>query len=170
MFLRVAHKYVGDEEQAEDCFQEACRKFLDARAVPSDKEEAMRFFCRMLTNSCIDRIRRRTSLRKVETEDDERIESLSRPGEEDPEGCFMVRQAEEAKEKAVAGLVKRMEQLPPFQRQLLQWTFFREPPLSLKEIGRRKRMPVSTVHSRMRNALESLRSLSEDLREEWKKW
>lgn len=168
-YLRLAVKYLKDPDQAIDCLQEGYRKFLDQPGVPADPDEAGRFLIRLLVNHFIDRIRRGVIARKHEGGRSDEIEEYAAPDSAGPEDRFMERQREAFKSRALARLVERLDKLSPHHRQLLQMVFFRKPPLTLQEISRQKNLPLSTVHSRLRVALGTLRGLSGDLAKEWKK-
>ncbi len=166
-FARLARKYLQDASLAEDCLQDGYRKFLESNRTFTDEQEAEKYLCRVLINHFIDEIRRRrTQVQSTCAFDAERHDHAA-PGA-GPEIRVIVRQKAELRQSLAGRISRRLDRLPPFQRELVYLMLLREPPLSLRQVSQLKKIPISTLHSRFRNAIDRLRELCRELGEEWK--
>jgi len=122
---------------------------------------------RITANACIDELRRRrTQVRSTCAFDAEQHDHTA-PGA-GPEIRVIARQTAELKQNLAGRLSRRLDRLPAFQRELIYLMLLREPPLSLRQVSQLKKIPISTLHSRFRNAIDRLRELCRELGEEWK--
>jgi len=166
-FARLARKYLQDSTLAEDCLQDGFRKFLESNRAFADEREAEKYLCRVLINHFIDELRRRrTQVRSTCAFDAEQHDHTA-PGA-GPEIRVIARQTAELKQNLAGRLSRRLDRLPAFQRELIYLMLLREPPLSLRQVSQLKKIPISTLHSRFRNAIDRLRELCRELGEEWK--
>jgi RNA polymerase sigma factor (sigma-70 family) len=168
-YANLCAKYIPAHPRAEECLQDGYRKFLECGRVFPDLQEAEKFLCRLLINHFIDVYREEVTRRKHETDlspDSGRVAS-TRAG---PEGWLLARQQGGFRRRVAAELCRRLERLPAHHREMLYLTFLKEPPMSLREISEMKRVPLTTVHSRLQGAVRVLRQHSSDLLQEWEQY
>jgi RNA polymerase sigma-70 factor, ECF subfamily len=152
-----AHRFLGDREAAEDATQEVFVRAVRHLDGWDGRAQFRTWLFRIARNHCID-AQRKAKLRKTESldapsdpEGPPRSEGVASDGP-DPEGSLAGRQ--------LAGAVARaVDSLPPAQREVL--LLRREGELSFKEIAEMIDVSENTVKSRMRYALEHLRTLLE---------
>jgi len=168
-YHRFCLKYIKDPAKMEDCLQDGFEKFLQCGQTFNDLIEAEKYLCRLLNNHFID------SLRKSSTTKATRNVSIQRPelfanSEIGPEGRVQEIQRNTFHREAIRLICLNLEKLPPHQREIIDLFFLKDPPMSCKEISRQKKIPITTVYSRSRAALNNLWSICGDLLEEWKKY
>lgn len=134
-FYRIAYSYVRSREDALDIVQDAVEKGLRKLPALRDPARIKPWFCRILVNESIDRIRRR---RETEPAD----ESL--PAPDDAGG----RAEDLALYDAVAAL-------PPRLRTVIILRFFED--MKLAEVAQAAGCTLSTAKSRLYKALALLR-------------
>jgi RNA polymerase sigma factor (sigma-70 family) len=167
-FVRLGLKYLQDAALVEDCLQEGYRRFLESPRTFADADEAERYLIRVLVNRFIDEYRRRRSyVQSTCPFDEDRHDGAAGGG--GPEIRVIARQQVEKRGSLAARLARQLERLPPLQRELVYLVLLREPPMSLRQVSQLKKIPISTLHSRYRGALDRLRELCRELGEEWKK-
>ncbi len=152
MAYAIAYRVVHDAAIAEECVQDV---FLDLWRHASRYDEARgrlsTWLCSIARNRAIDAVRARDR-RALPSE---RVEP---PGEE-PDSAALVLRADEAIRVAEA-----LAGLPPAQLEVVQLAYFDG--LSRSEIATRLEVPLGTVKSRMRLALERLRGIANEFRDE----
>jgi RNA polymerase sigma factor (sigma-70 family) len=168
-YRNLCAKYVPACGRIEECLQDGFRKFLESGRSFDDLKEAEKFLCRLLINHFIDVYREEVVRRKRQSAfpDDPAVLHSGRRG---PEERLLERQQEGFRRRVLGELCQRLEGLPTRQRELLYLAFLKEPPLSLREISEMKRIPLTTVHSRLRGAMRVLRDRSADLLREWENY
>lgn len=168
-YRNLCAKYVPSCGRVEECLQDGFRKFLESGRSFEDLKEAEKFLCRLLINHFIDVYREEVVRRKRQSAfpDNPGVIHCSRIG---PEERLLERQQEGFRRRVTGELCRRLEGLPAHQRELLYLTFLKEPPMSLREISEMKRIPLTTVHSRLRGAMGVLRERSADLLREWENY
>jgi RNA polymerase sigma factor (sigma-70 family) len=168
-YRHLCAKYVPACGRVEECLQDGFRKFLESGRSFDDLKEAEKFLCRLLINHFIDVYREDVTRRKRQSTfpDNPAVIPSGRTG---PEERLLERQQEGFRRRVVGELCRRLERLPARQRELLYLTFLKEPPMSLREISEMKRIPLTTVHSRLRGAMSVLRTRSADLLQEWENY
>ncbi|MBN2431050.1 MAG: RNA polymerase sigma factor [Acidobacteria bacterium] len=167
-YRRYCLKYIKKPDLVDDCLQSGFEKFLSCRRQFNSLQEAEKYLCRLLSNHFIDYLRRSMHRPLHLTAVTEKWDSTT--PEELPEQQLASKQREIFRRQAVARICRGLEELPPHQREIVHLLFLREPPLSCREISRKKKIPITTVYSRFRSALRSLGSLCGDLAREWEKY
>lgn len=149
MVYAIALRITGDVQSAEECTQDAflaawrtAASFDPSRARPST------WICAIARNRALDAARAQT--RRPTPQD------AVEPNGFEPDTADLVQAADEAVRVAEA-----MAKLPPAQLEVLQLAYFDE--LSQTQISERLRVPLGTVKSRMRLAVDRLRSVAADL-------
>ena len=149
MVYAIALRITGDAQSAEECTQDA---FLAAwrTAASFDPERARpsTWICAIARNRALDAAR--AQARRPTPHED------VQPHGHEPDTADLVQAADEAVRVAEA-----MAKLPPAQLEVLQLAYFDE--LSQTQISERLRLPLGTVKSRMRLAVDRLRSVASDL-------
>lgn len=139
--LRLVRDRASAEEVVQDAFVSLWRR---ASAYAPDRASVRTWLLTMVRSRAIDRLRRVTAK-----------ELASGLGQELVSVSDTWRLASEAlRGEAVRGA---LADLPPEQRQILEWAYFGG--LSQSEIAERTGLPVGTVKSRTRLALERLRRM-----------
>jgi RNA polymerase sigma-70 factor, ECF subfamily len=150
-------RYLGRTDRAEDVFQETFLEVIRARKQYRPEHRFASWLYRIARNRAVDRLRR-NGFREMESlqaplgDGDEDGEArLGRiPGTNpDPEAVARGAQLESALDRALASL-------PPEQREVL-WLKERSG-LSLQEMAEMLGVPENTVKSRLRYALDKIRS------------
>lgn len=155
-YEKLCLKYVQDPGRVGDLLHDGFVKFLESGRAFTDLQEAERYLCRLLINHFIDHLRfarTRPETLQGEPSDHDRRGAL----ESGPEQEFLLRQDEQARQGLIARVRGKIESLPVLHRELIEMAFLRDPPLTLREISAMKRIPISTLHSRVRQAVEALR-------------
>lgn len=165
----LCRKYIRDEAEVDDCLHEGYRKFLECGRQFGTQDEGEKFLCRLLVNHFIDWLRRMgTSEKRFLPLLEDRVR-LSQPGAE-PETAAIARQKAGFHHQAISEVCRKVENLPGYQREIIFLLFLREPPMSLREICAVKKIPFSTLQSRVRSAMGRLRGLNQDLLREVDKY
>jgi len=167
-YRRYCLKYIKKPDLVDDCLQSGYEKFLCCRRQFDTLQEAEKYLCRLLSNHFIDYLRRSMHHHARPVAVTERWDSTT--AEALPEQQLASKQRERFRRQAVARICRGLEELPPHQREIVHLLFLREPPLSCREISRKKKIPITTVYSRFRSAIKSLGSLCDDLAREWEKY
>lgn len=166
VFRRLCLKYVKDPGAVDDCLQEGYRKFLECGRVFAEVGDAEKFLFRLLVNHFIDFLRlRNVSVKRMAAfpAGEHQIEgSLSGPEDE-----LRQAQSSEGKKKILREVAARVERLPPYQRELVDLMFFREPPMTLREVSKVKNVSFSTLYARLQAAIRSLTRMAADLRADY---
>ncbi|MDE0856738.1 MAG: RNA polymerase sigma factor [Nevskia sp.] len=150
---RLAHRFTGSAEDAEDLVQSLLLKLLPQAERLAAVEQPGPWLARALYNLYIDQIRRRAvqPLDQREPQRDEAVlDSLADPVAESPE------QAVErllTQERLSAALM----QLPPEQRALVSWHDIEG--YTLEELAEAQTVPIGTLKSRLHRARARLRQI-----------
>ncbi len=163
-YRRLAHKYLRDSFLVEDAVQEGFTKFLHCGREFDGLVDAEKFLCRLLINHFLDRLRRRSRTPARMIMAVANPDGLGQAGADSgPEEWIQDRERREIRTTVARELSDRLTGLPSYQREIIHLLFFREPPLTYRQISEMKKIPLTTVYSRARSALDSLRSESWDL-------
>ena len=150
-------RYLGREDKAEDVFQEVFFEVIRARKRYRPESKFAAWIFRIARNRAVDRLRR-DGFREMESLDGPinpgKDESLSRlnlipDNQPSPEEAAGGRELEEA-------LLAALEKLPPEQREVF-W-LKEKSEMTLAEIAELTGVSPNTVKSRLRYALEKIRS------------
>jgi len=149
MVHAIAYRITGDAQAAEECTQDAfLAVWKSASSFDPSRSQAATWVCAIARNRALDAVRA-TGRRPV-------------PSEQLPENGFAPDSADVVAEAdAAVHVAKAMAQLPPAQFDVLQLAYFDG--LSQSEIAQRLEVPIGTVKSRMRLALERMREVIGDL-------
>ena len=168
-YRNLCAKYVTSPVRVEECLQDGYGKFLACGRTFDSLEDAEPFLCRLLVNHFIDAYREEVVRRKHEQALPEDPSVLA-SGRENPEGVILARQRAGFRQRVIGEICRQIEHLPARQRELVHLAFLKEPPLTLREISEQKRIPLTTLHSRLRGAVKTLRGRSADLLQEWENY
>jgi RNA polymerase sigma-70 factor (ECF subfamily) len=135
---RLAGYLLGDADEAQDAVQEALIKAWRSWSSLRDPERFGAWFDRILVNVCRDRMRRHRTLRMVELDAADEVESA------DPFRRMLV-------EDEVAAAVAR---LSDDHRIVIVLRFWQD--LALEQVADRLDLPLGTVKSRLHYALKAL--------------
>ena len=135
-FYRLAYSYLHNRDEALDAVQTAVCRAWEQQDRLRDPDAVHTWFYRILTNVCLDQLRRRKRVTLVAPED------LDAGSYEDPL-------------PADGSLQTRIDALPPEIAAIIRLRFFEE--LSLKEISLVTGAPLSTVKTRLYTGLKKLR-------------
>jgi RNA polymerase sigma-70 factor (ECF subfamily) len=142
----LAYRIVGDPETAEEVVQEAfLTVWRRAETYRPERGAVRSWLLTVVRNRAIDAVRGRAATTPTVPVDDLPLVALDSP------------EAEAI--RAVEGRVVReaLAELPPEQREVVELAYFGG--LSYPEVAERTGVPLGTVKSRMRLALERLRAL-----------
>ena len=139
----LAGYLLGDSSEAQDATQDALARAWRARRTLRDGEAFEGWLDRILVNTCIDRMRRRSRIRFVEIDDGEGLPDA------DPFRDFLARDE----------IGRLLRVLTPEQRVVVVLRFWRDLPVD--EIARRLGCPAGTVKSRLNHAMVALRKRME---------
>lgn len=145
----MTYRLLGDRQAAEECTQDVfVSVWRNARGYDPSRARVSTWLLAIARNRAIDATRRRAA-RPVDPQADVWTT------EETPDTALLVTQADEAQRVAAA-----MAELPDAQREAVLLAYFDG--LSHTEIAERLELPVGTVKSRIRLALDRLRALAPD--------
>ena len=152
--LRIVLRRDDAEDVVEEAFWQAWRQ---AKRYDASRGAVQTWLLTIARSRALDKVRSQRRLREdsIETEDGEIV--VQRASESDP-GM----DAESSERRAIVG--KAMRELPAEQREALELGYFGG--LSQSEIAERTGLPLGTVKTRMRLAMQKLRGLLLELREE----
>lgn len=140
----LALRLLGDASEAEDAVQESFVA-LWRQAERLDPSQSLRsYLLSIVHNKAVDRLRRRGRRREVVLEGAAQVRSSVGEPEAEAERLsdrFLVREA--------------LAMLPDEQRQAVELAYFGG--LTINDVAKRTRVPVGTVKSRLRLALERMR-------------
>ena len=135
----LAGYLLGDAAEAEDAAQDAMVRAWTSRRSLRDPAAFEAWLDRILVNTCMDRMRRRSIVRFVP------IESEAESGGHDPFRDFLARDE----------MGRALEALGPEQRAVVVLRFWLD--LSVDDIAARLGCPAGTVKSRLHKAMAVLR-------------
>jgi RNA polymerase sigma-70 factor (ECF subfamily) len=142
----LAYRIVGDPETAEEVVQEA---FLivwrRAETYRPERGAVRTWLLTVVRNRAIDTVRGKASTTPTTSVDDLPLVALDSP------------EAEAIRSVEARVVRDALSELPPEQREVVELAYFGG--LSYPEVAARTGVPVGTVKSRMRLALERLRAL-----------
>ncbi len=155
--MGLALRIVGERAVAEDLVQETFwRVWKNCRAFRRDRGAFSGWLFAIARNAAIDRLRRSKNLQTVrlETEGEGRFPfDLPDPDADVPESARLAMQRRSVRTALV--------QLPEEQGRVIEMAYLQG--LTRQEIAERLRIPLGTVHTRARLALQKLRTLLADV-------
>lgn len=162
IWVRMALRITSNPQDAEDAVHEAITRVLQGAGDLPDVESVGRYLTRSVSHCAIDKVRARSRLTGFAEDPEEpgpRMESVDATQEE----RLLAEEAEQAKRKRLERTMSAMADLPDSQREAVELLILRDPPLKLREASEITGAPISTLHSRMKAALDKLRKkLSEN--------
>ena len=152
MIHAIAYRVLRDGPAAEECVQDVfVELWRHAGRYDARRARVSTWLCTIARNRAIDAARARER-RPIPTEEIE-------PAGQAEDAADLVAAADEAVRVADA-----LAALPPLQLETVQLAYFDG--LSYSEIAERLQIPLGTVKSRMRLALDRLRNVAEEFRNE----
>jgi RNA polymerase sigma-70 factor (ECF subfamily) len=152
MTYAIAYRVLGDDHTAEECVQDVfVELWRHASRYDPRRGRVSTWLCTITRNRAIDAARARER-RAIPSENVE-------PSGYAADTAELVTRADEAVRVAEA-----MASLPPVQLEVVQLAHFEG--FTQSEIAQRLGIPLGTVKSRMRGALDRLRSVADELRPE----
>lgn len=156
----MAMRITADIQDAEDAVQEAISKVLTGPGTLIDSDSAGRYLTRSVSHCAIDRVRARSRLTGF-AERDEPGPRLA-PVEANQENRLLSAEEAHLQREQLDRMLEELKDLPKHQREAIELLILRQPPMKLREASEATGAPISTLHSRLQAALESLRkTLSE---------
>jgi len=160
IWVRMALRITADLHDAEDAVQEAISKVLTGPGNLVDADSAGRYLTRSVSHCAIDRVRARSRLTRF-AEPDEPGPRLA-PVDATQETRLLSAEASMFQRQQLERMLSELKTLPRHQREAIELLILRQPPMKLREASEVTGAPISTLHSRLQSALESLRkTLSE---------
>jgi RNA polymerase sigma factor (sigma-70 family) len=157
IWVRMALRITADVYDAEDAVQEAISKVLTGPGTLTDADSAGRYLTRSVSHCAIDKVRARSRLTSF-AEEDEPGPRLA-PVDADQESRLLSAEAALAQRQQLERMLAELQTLPQQQREAIELLVLRQPPLKLREASEVTGAPISTLHSRLQSALESLRKI-----------
>jgi len=149
----------GNWTDAEEIIQEALTKTLRAGPRLESEGDAHRYVLAAVRSTAMQLF---VGRKRVKLVDDER--QLDRPEVvSDPLRIYLESEADGHRQALIQKALNAMQELRPEYREVVELLVLREPPLKLREVAELQQAPISTVHSRLRAALQQLgRALGEN--------
>lgn len=141
----------GNLHDAEEAVQEALARTLNARPPLKSEEEANRYVITAVRTAAIQVLRFRSRHHQL----DETRPLWARPGTS-PLQVVLTAEADQRQEELQELALRHLKRLKPEQRQVVELLILREPPLKLRQVAEIQSAPISTVHSRLKAAVEKL--------------
>ena len=157
IWVRMALRITADVYDAEDAVQEAISKVLTGPGNLVDADSAGRYLTRSVSHCAIDRVRARSRLIAF-AEPDEPGPRLA-PVDADQESRLLRAEAAVSEKRTLGRMLEELQTLPIQQREAVDLLVLRQPPLKLREASEITGTPISTLHSRLQSALDSLREI-----------
>jgi len=161
IWVRMAMRITTNVYDAEDAVQEAISKVLTGPGTLVDADSAGRYLTRSISHCAIDKVRARSRLTSF-AEDDEPGPRLV-PVDADQESRLLAAEAALGEREQLHRMLDELKTLPEPQREAIELLVLRQPPMKLREASEVTGAPISTLHSRLQSALDTLRkTLSEN--------
>lgn len=158
IWVRMAIRITHNRQDAEDAVHEAVTRVLAGSGNLPDADSAGRYLTRSVSHCAIDRVRARGRLTSF-------AESPDEPGprptsvDADQESRLLASEAAKLEARKLKRILRALSGLPDKQRQAVEMFILRDPPLKLREASEETGAPISTLHSRLKAALENLRQI-----------
>jgi len=146
----VIFKIIHNEAEAEDVLMEVFYEaWNNASKYSEEKGKALGWLVTMARRRGIDRLRKRQSYSRA-------TDRLQVEVEHDPEAWISGRDPDGDTERAdVRAFIRaRMDELPPFQREAIEYAFFKG--MSQREIAAHTGIPLGTIKTRIELGLKKL--------------
>ncbi|MDB5085088.1 MAG: polymerase sigma factor SigW [Bacilli bacterium] len=151
--FNLAHRMLGNKQDAEDVLQDTFLRAYANLASYNDHHKFSTWIYRIATNACIDRLRKRKADVSLDAEQEDaegtdlysRIASLGLTPEE-----------EALHSETASELEQAIERLPASYRSVILLKYVHD--LSLQEIADILQLPVSTIKTRIHRGREALRA------------
>ena len=158
IWVRMALRITSDLHDAEDAVQEAISRVLTGPGDLPDADSAGRYLTRSVNHCAIDKVRSRSKLVSLPGAADEFGPRLAAVAP-DQEARLLSAEAAVVHKARLGRMLDELQALPRAQRQAIELLVLREPPLKLREASELTGAPISTLHSRLKLALDKLRDL-----------
>lgn len=157
IWVRMALRITADVYDAEDAVQEAISKVLMGPGTLVDADSAGRYLTRSVSHCAIDKVRARSRLISF-AEPDEPGPRLAAV-DPDQEDRLLAAEQALAERDQLRRMLEELQSLPKPQREAIELLVLRQPPMKLREASEYTGAPISTLHSRLQSALDSLRRI-----------
>lgn len=152
-------RITADRHDAEDAVQEAISKVLTGPGTLADEDSAGRYLTRSVSHCAIDRVRARSRLTSFSEPDDSGPGRRLAPVAPDQEARMIDDETARLRRHQMDNMVEALKRLPRHQREVIELLVLRQPPMKLREASELTKTPISTLHSRLKSALETLRKI-----------
>ena len=141
---------------ADEVVQEAIARTLKAQPDLDSEERVNRYVLRAIRNRAFTLIGKRKPLADLDKAE-HRLPQASSALE-----LMLGNENEEAKRRLGQALKRRVKDLRPEHREVIEELVMRTPPLKLREVAATQGVSINTVHYRLRRALATLLEMIED--------
>lgn len=155
LFRHIALAIVRQADMVEDVVQEAFRRALRSRLAITNRDEALLYLKRIVTNTSIDyyhRRRRRDADQELEATD--RIADLPALS---PLDQLLRREEQESNQQRLRRIMQEVTRLPYPQRFAIEALVLAESPPTLTALSQTTGIPISTLRSRVILGLDRIR-------------
>lgn len=159
IWVRMALRITSDLYDAEDAVQEAISKVLTGPGTLVDEDSAGRYLTRTVNHCAIDRVRARKRAVSFVEGDEAGPGPRLAPVEPDQEERMLTAEAARFQRRQQERMLAELRRLPAHQREVIELLVLRQPPMKLREASEITGAPISTLHSRLQAALETLRKI-----------
>lgn len=156
-WMRYAASFMGTWADAEDAVQEALRSVLQASPDLGSEMSVHRYVLVSIRTCSFKLLKKRSKLIPVED-----MEATVQDTSDEVLKHLVRHEDEQAETELTMRATREVGNLPPEQRQAVELLILREPPLKLREVAELQGVVVSTVHKRLRTALQMLAEILED--------
>lgn len=157
IWVRMAMRITADVQDAEDAVQEAIAKVLAGAGTLIDVDSAGRYLSRSVSTCAIDRVRARSRLTTLSDADELGPRLSAVPP--DQEARLLTAEAARFQRRQLDRMVVELGRLTAHQREAIELLVLRQPPMKLREASETTGIPMSTLHSRLKSALDGLRKI-----------
>lgn len=155
LFRHIALAIVRRTDIVEDVVQEAFRRALRSSFTLNNRDEALLYLKRIVTNTSIDYYHhRRRQANEQEIEDVDRVADSPSAS---PLDRLLRREEAETNRERLQGIMEELMKLSEEQREAIEALVLSDPPRTLTEMSRTSGIPISTLRSRLVLGLDRIR-------------
>lgn len=150
-WIRYAMSFTGTAADAEDAVQDALQRVLQADPKLETEVDVHRYVLVAIRTSSFKLLKKRSRFIPVE--------DVSATWQDTDDGVLkhlVDREVEQSQSELATAATKEVGKLPREQREAVELLIMREPPMKLREVAEIQGVAISTVHKRLRSALQEL--------------